>query len=215
MGLSTGEPWRFGAEPLDQTVEVARLLRRLAGLALSLEDEQGAVVELIEILRGTEDTLARLAPADLLPRVGERAQGEGRVYLDHAFDIGAFNPAFPQYAIDVDGDRATGSVEFPVVYEGPPGLVHGGFVALLADAAVQHHNCQVGQAGKTTSLTVEFVRPTPLFETLAFEIDRRIEGRRIGSEFRLRHGDTLLCTARVEAVAGDRSRLPEVSPRRA
>ena len=81
-----------------------------------------------------------------------RPYGDGRVYLDHARDIGAYNPCFPEYDIAVDGDRAHGTVTFPVPYEGPPGIVHGGFLAVFFDCVVQHHNCDVGVAGKTTSL---------------------------------------------------------------
>ena len=41
---------------------------------------------------------------------------------------------------------------FPIAYEGPPGIVHGGFLAVFFDSIIQHHNCDVGVAGKTTSL---------------------------------------------------------------
>jgi hypothetical protein len=54
---------------------------------------------------------------------------------------------------------------------------------------------------------------------LGFEIDRATDGRRITSRARVflpdeSQDDETLCTATMEAVAGDRSRLPPVSPRR-
>jgi hypothetical protein len=140
--------------------------------------------------------------------------GDGRVYLDHARDIGAFNPSVPTYDIAVDGDRATGTVAFPLAYEGPPGLVHGGFLALFFDCAVQHHNCDVGQAGKTTSLAVRYRRPVPLSTPLSFTLTRATAAGRIRSTGQLHDGDRLLCEAEVDAVAGDRADLPPVSPRR-
>ena len=49
---------------------------------------------------------------------------------------------------------------------------------------------------------------------LAFELERNVEDRRIHSTGRITLDGTVLCEARMSAVAGDRSRLPEVSPRR-
>jgi hypothetical protein len=72
----------------------------------------------------------------------------------------------------------------------------------------------VGVAGKTTSLQVDFQRPAPLAIPLRFEIERSTDDRRIASHARLLRDDDLLCTATMQAVAGDRSKLPFVSPRR-
>ena len=206
--------WTFGVEPLPQAVEIAPLLRRVAGLIQSLEHDDQAVVQLIDDLRAAEGALAERVPRDSTPRLGVEAPADRRVYVDHGRDIGAYNPAFPEYEITVDGDRAAGTVTFPLVFEGPPGVVHGGVVATFFDGVIQHHNCDVGVAGKTTSLRVEYRRPTPLGVPLAFAIDRETDARRITSRARLTTSDDTLCTATMEAVAGDLSRLPQVSPRR-
>jgi hypothetical protein len=209
------ERWTFGVEPLAQTLEVAPLLRRVAELVVSLEHEDPAVARLIEDLQAAERDLAARAPADLAPRLGPTASGGQRVYLDHARNIGAYNPCFPEYEIVVDGDRASGTVTFPLAFEGPPGVVHGGVLATFFDCVTQHHNCDVGVAGKTTSLLVEYRRPTPLGLSLGFVIDRVAEARRITSTAQLDANGDVLCIATMQAVAGDRSRLPEVSARRA
>jgi hypothetical protein len=205
--------WTFGVEPLPQAVRAAPLLRRVTALVLALEHEVDDVDHLIAELQGAEEALSRLVPVDPTPRIGAAASGPGRVYLDHARDIGAFNPCFPEYEIRVDGDRAHGSVTFPAAYEGPPGIVHGGFLAVFVDCVVQHHNCDVGVAGKTTSLALRYRRPVPLSTTLAFTIDRAVADGRIGSTVQLSADERLLCTAEVDAIAGDRATLPEVSPR--
>ena len=206
-------PWTFGAEPLSQTVTAAALVRRVTGLLLALEGEEPDVDRLITELRDVEASLADRVPAAPGPRVGDAADGDGRVYLDHAFDIGAYNPCFPEYEISVDGDHATGSVSFPLPYEGPPGIVHGGFLAVFFDCVVQHHNCEVGVAGKTSSLVVRYRRPVPLLETLSFSLERTVSDGRIRSAGELRAGGRVLCEAEIDAVAGDRSALPAVSPR--
>jgi hypothetical protein len=211
------ERWTFGVEPLSQTQEVAALLRRVAGLAVAMEGDAAAVARLIADLHTAHESLEAIAPGDLAPRVGAGASAERRVYLDHSRDIGAYNPCFPEYAIAVNGSRAWGSVTFPLAFEGPPGIVHGGVLATFFDCVIQHHNCDVGVAGKTTSLLVEYHRPTPLFEPLLFEIDREVDGTRITSQARLVRGDRPekpLCSATMQAVAGDRARLSPVSPRR-
>jgi len=208
-------PWEFGAAPLAQTVRAAALLRRVTGLLLALEHEEAAVEDLVAHLEQAEEALRRLVPPDAAPRVGAGASGQGRVYLDHARDIGSYDPCFPEYRIEVDGERAAGSVSFPIPYEGPPGIVHGGFLALFFDCVVQHHNCHVGVAGKTTSMALRYRRPAPLLTPLAFAVERQVDDGRIRSSARLLEGGRLLCEAEVDAIAGDRAALPEVGPRRA
>jgi hypothetical protein len=206
------ERWTFGVEPLPQTCDLTDLLRRVAGLALALDAPHPAVDQLIEQLQTAERELEQSAPVDLAPRLGPDT-GQ-RVYVDHSRDIGAYNPAFPEYTIDVTGDRAHGTVTFPLAFEGPPGVVHGGMLATFFDCVIQHHNCDVGVAGKTSSLHVVYRRPTPLLTALEFEVERMVDDRRITSEARLMQGDKVLCSATMEAVAGQRSNLPPVSPRR-
>jgi hypothetical protein len=209
-----GERWTFGVDPLPQTRRTAALLREVTGLVIAFEEEDPAVDRLIAELERAKADLALRAPMDATPRVGASVSGDGRVYVDHAFDIGSYNPCFPEYAIEVNGDRARGSVTFPLPYEGPPGLVHGGFLALFFDCAVQQHNCEVGVAGKTTSLSLRYRRPTSLLTALTFTLERTSMGDRIHSSGSLSAGDTVLCEAEVDAIAGVRSDLPDVSPRR-
>jgi hypothetical protein len=206
--------WMFGVEPLPESLDVAELMRTVAGLVLSLEAPHPAVERLAAALRDAEEELRAVAPADAAPRIGPDAPRDRRVYLDHSRDIGAFNPCFPTYRIHVDGDRASGTVSFPIVFEGPPGLVNGGFLAVFFDVVVQHHNCDVGVAGKTTSLAVRYRRPTPLLTELSFEVERSVADGRIISTARLLTDGAVLCEAEVRAVAGELAGLAEVSPRR-
>jgi hypothetical protein len=207
--------WVFGVEPLPQSLEVASLLRSVASLVISLETPHPAVDRLAAALRSAEAELSPLAPRDLTPRVGRAADSDGRVYVDHARDVGAFNPCFPTYTIRVDGERASGTVSFPIAYEGPPGVVNGGVLGVFFDLVVQHHNCELGIAGRTTALAVTFRRPTPLVTELSFEIERSLADRRITSIARLARDGVVLCEAEVRAVAGDLAALPAFSPRRA
>jgi hypothetical protein len=206
--------WTFGVEPLPEAREIATRLRNVASLVLSLEASHPAVARLADALRSAEQELARLVPRDPAPRIGSHPGADRRCYIDHSRDVGAFNPFFPEYSIEIDGDRAAGAVAFPIVFEGPPGVVNGGVLATFFDLVVQHHNCDVGVAGKTTSISVRYRRPTPLLAELAFAVERSVADGRIVSTARLSAGGELLCEAEVRAVAGDLAALPAVSPRR-
>jgi hypothetical protein len=206
------ERWTFGVDPLPQTCELAPLLRRVAGLALALDAPNPAIDLLIQQLQAAEQDLKQPAPDNLAARLGPDT-GD-RVYVDHSRDIGAYNPAFPEYDIEVTGDRASGTVTFPLAFEGPPNIVHGGALATFFDCVIQHHNCDAGTAGKTSSLHLVYRRPTPLHTTLHFDVEREVNDRHITSRARLINDETLLCAATMEAVAGQRANLPPVSPRR-
>jgi hypothetical protein len=206
--------WDFGEAPLAQTEKVAELLRRVTALVLALEHEEPDVARLTDALAQAEAALGRRIPPDPAPRVGAAAAGQGRVYLDHARHLGRYNPCFPEYHLEIDGERAHGSVTFPLPYEGPPGIVHGGFLAVFFDCVVQHHNCEAGVAGKTTSLALRYRRPVPLSTPLTFTVDRSVADGRIHSVGTLRTDERVLCEAEVDAIAGDRAALPPVSPRR-
>jgi hypothetical protein len=193
---------RFGEAPLAQTIAAAGAIRRLNSLLLSLEHAHPTVEEIITQIGDWEAALSPAVPPDSAPRIGEDDDGNRRVYLDHATDIGAFNPSFPEYRFEhLDGEIASGRVNFPIVYEGPPGLVHGGFLAVFFDCVIQHHNCVVGLSGKTRSLEVTFRRPTPVLTELRFDISRSQEERGITSRARILHDKEVLCSGEVATLA--------------
>jgi hypothetical protein len=130
------------------------------------------------------------------------------VYLDHAFDVGAYNPCFPEYTFDhLDAETASGRVNFPVAYEGPPGLVNGGFLAVFFDCVAQHQSCASGLTGKTRSLTVTFRRPTPILTELGFDVGRSESDGRVTSTARVLLGDEVLCTGEFSTAASAPDKL--------
>ncbi len=200
--MADGDTLRFGEQPLAQTVAAAGALRRLAGLLVSLEHPHSAVDAIVDRVAEWESELSDAVPPDATPRIGEDGADTQRVYLSHAFDIGAFNPCFPEYVVDrVDADTADGRVTFPVVYEGPPGLVHGGFLAVFFDCVIQHHNCATALSGKTRSLNVKFRRPTPILAELRFDIVRAQNDQGVTSTARLLLDDEVLCLGEATTLA--------------
>lgn len=193
---------RFGEAPLAQTVAAAGAIRRLSSLLLSLEHAHPTVDAILTQISDWERELSAAVPPEIAPRIGSDDDGSRRIYLDHATDIGAFNPCFPEYHFDhFDAGTASGRVAFPLVYEGPPGLVHGGFLAVFFDCVIQHQNCLAGLSGKTRSLKVTFRRPTPVLTDLRFDIARSEVERGITSTARLLLDDEVLCIGEVNTLA--------------
>jgi hypothetical protein len=199
---------KFGAAPLAQTMAAAAAIRRLSSLLVSLEHPHPTVDVMLSKFAEWEGELAAAAPTDNAPRIGEIDGDPRRIYLNHATDIGAYNPCFPEYRFEhLDAEKATGRVSFPLVYEGPPGLVHGGFVSVFFDCVMQHHNCVTGLSGKTRSLTVTFRRPTPILTELGFDVARSQIDRGIASTARLLLDDEVLCIGEVNTLASPPDKL--------
>jgi hypothetical protein len=207
VSTRTGDA-KFGEAPLAQTVAAAGAMRRLSSLLLSLEHPHPTVDAMLAKFAEWESELAAAAPSDNTPRIGEIADDPRRVYLNHATDIGAYNPCFPEYRFDrLDAEKASGAVCFPLVYEGPPGLVHGGFLGVFFDCVIQHHNCVTGLSGKTRSLLVTFRRPTPVLTELRFDIVRSQVERGIASTARLLLDGEVLCSGEVNTLASPPDKL--------
>lgn len=59
--------------------------------------------------------------------------------FDHSPFIGLANPLSPPMSLHMHSDEVTGTVTFGSAYEGPPGNVHGGYVAAVFRRAVGLH----------------------------------------------------------------------------
>jgi hypothetical protein len=207
--------WVFGEPPLPTVVELAGALRELNDTVQSLERSSPELEALVETVRAAQAQLATQAPPDPRPRVGSDPSPDRRVYVDHGYAVGVYNPCFPRYTLELDGDGgAFGTVEFPVSYEGPPGIVHGGFLAVFFDCVLQELNCALGLAGKTAELSLRYRRPTPLLTPLTYRAERVVADR-ITAHAELFLGDDLLCEAHLVAAKGELAALPTTSPRRA
>jgi acyl-coenzyme A thioesterase PaaI-like protein len=208
--------WVFGEPPLPTVVELAGALRDLTDTVQSLERSSPALEALVRTVRDAQHELATEAPSDMRPRVGDDPSADRRVYVDHGYGVGEYNPCFPRYTLELDDDGgASGSVEFPISYEGPPGIVHGGFLAVFFDCVLQELNCALGLAGKTAELSLRYRRPTPLLTPLVYHAERVVDDRRITAHAELFLGDDLLCEAHLLAAKGEHAALPVTSPRRA
>ncbi len=85
---------------------------------------------------------------------------------------------------DADGELVRGRVVCGRMYEGPPGAVHGGYIAGLFDDILGACLSLVdGPSGVTGRLTVRYRRPTPLETPLVFEArPTEVRARRMRAE---------------------------------
>jgi hypothetical protein len=109
------------------------------------------------------------------------------------------NPLAPGLNMWFDGDRARGTVNCGWAYEGPPGHIHGGYVAAIFDQFMGMAQIIGKQPGMTGTLKVRYLRPSPLNTELQLEawLDR-VEGRKTIISAEIRNGDSI--TATCEAL---------------
>ena len=95
--------------------------------------------------------------------------GDPHAFFDHSPIIGLANPLAPPLQLGVEEGRVVGTVRFGAAYEGPPGCVHGGFIAAAFDEVLGMAQSMGGRPGMTGTLTVRYRRPTPLHAELRFD----------------------------------------------
>jgi hypothetical protein len=186
---------------------LARDLRQLAELLVSTD---GAAEHYDEACAHVAQARAQL---ELLPRkrgllAHTQLLGVAR-FVAVAREINPFyglaNPLAPPLEMWRDDTRAYGRTRLGYAYEGPPGHVHGGFIAALFDQFLGFAQTLSGKSGMTGKLQVRYTLPTPLDAALSFEAQIKEQvGRLTYVEGRMTAEGTL--TAKAKAL------FVEISP---
>lgn len=109
------------------------------------------------------------------------------------------NPLAPPINHWFEDDIARGTCRCGWAYEGPPGSVHGGYVAAIFDQFLGMAQLLTGQPGMTGFLHVNYLKRTPLNTELKLVAKiEKIEGRKNIMSGQMFAGDTL--TANAEAL---------------
>jgi acyl-coenzyme A thioesterase PaaI-like protein len=113
--------------------------------------------------------------------------------------VGPLNAISPLAHFEFDGERLHGTANLGATYNGPPGMVHGGIIALVFDELLGATNVCHGLGGFTGTLSVRYEKPTFIDTELVLEgwIDR-VEGRKVFT-----HGTISIdggVTARAEGI---------------
>jgi acyl-coenzyme A thioesterase PaaI-like protein len=168
-----------------QRERLAEATRHLIDAVLTVEDateeQLGSAADMTE---AAARHLGRVPQADDAAR-GTRSRFEAthHDYLARSPLVGPVSPLAPPITWEHVDDRIVGHGTYHAAYEGPPGYVHGGWVALTFDEMLGMANAAGGHPGMTGTLKVRYLRPTPLHTRieLASWVER-VEGRRIVSK---------------------------------
>jgi Thioesterase superfamily len=151
-------------------------VRELIDATIRTEADQDAIQAARTAIQAATDALRSRQRDDT--QVVRYAVGGRPVVWSNAV-IGLRNPIAPPLAIHHDdaGTRCWSEFTLNAAYEGPPGLVHGGVCALVLD----HVLGEAASEGLTKplftgTLTVRFVRGTPLGKLRADAAVERTEG---------------------------------------
>ncbi|MFL6060615.1 MAG: PaaI family thioesterase [Marmoricola sp.] len=136
-------------------------LRRLNEVSLRTTVDRGTVVE---ATRRVEELTAELE-AEMIPAnfgVVVTTSGHVRGYGNSV--VGLRNPIAPPLKIVQDRVKGGAGSEFflNALYEGPPGKVHGGVLALVLDQIFGEAAAAGGTPGMTGTLTLRYRKPTAL-----------------------------------------------------
>lgn len=93
--------------------------------------------------------------------------------------VGFRNPIAPPMVINYDAGRCWSEFTLGAAYEGPVGTVHGGVAALLLDHLLgEAATAGLKEAKFTGTITVRYLRPTPLGRLRAEAWVDRVEGHK-------------------------------------
>ncbi len=159
-----------------------------------------------------DDVVARAA--DLIDRAvsvlepgphgrGYHGSAEGSVggvphgFTSHSPVTGPLNAVASVVSLSSSATEVVADVVYGDAYEGPPGHLHGGFVAAIFDEVLGFAQALSGAPGMTGKLEITYRSPTPLHTPLRvvgrFE---RIEGRKIFTTGTIHAGDRLCAEAK-------------------
>ena len=112
---------------------------------------------------------------------------------------GRSHPCSPELRWQEASNRITGTVKFSQAFEGPPGHVHGGWVAGVLDHLMGMTHVRKGHPGMTGGLTVRYLKPTPLNQVIEVSAQAtELDDKRTEVKAEMRFGETT--TAKAEAI---------------
>lgn len=137
--------------------------------------------------------------------------GEPFAFFDHSPMLGRANPLAPPIELWLEDDCIVGRATFGSAYEGPPGCVHGGYVAAAFDEVLGSTQSLSGSPGMTGRLTVHYRSPTPLGTELRFEGRlESVSGRKILTKGELWAGEVLCAEAEALFISIDLMKFAEM-----
>ena len=206
---STGGPyWRARRQ-------LALAARQLNESLISADIPPEQALELSDELSRLAASLSVLPQVSgLMDMVGRRPQdGIDTIMGEFVAMAGRSHPCSPDLTWHAEAHQIRGTVTFSQAFEGPPGHVHGGWVAGILDHLMGMTHVHMGQPGMTSGLTVRYLKPTPLRQIIAISaVAEELDERRTQVNAEMRCGETITATATAIFVRVDRARFGIESP---
>jgi len=185
----------------DARRRLAGAIRRLASAAVLTTADDEVIDRALAAIGMAADELANSARSSRYEGTAGLVPGSpanAAVWETHA-TFGQSNPLAPPVIVDEGSGRLDGSVTFGGAWEGGPGTVYGGFLASVFDGMLGRAALAAGHLGVTRTLTVRFVKPTPVHTALHVESQA---GQVTGRDMAVWGGISLdgVTTAEAEAV---------------
>jgi hypothetical protein len=160
--------------PSDERRELGEALRRL--LDVVVRTGAGPAE-----LRAASATIGELTASLADTTVHADMSVHADSYRAHMSLVGGLShPIAPQLSMALDGDSGIGEVVIGPLFQGGPGLVHGGIIALLIDHAMGCIAARPDRPAMTARLAIRYRRPTPLSVPLTVSVTLdRTEGRKL------------------------------------
>ena len=196
-GPSWGEVQPESESAWGEKRRLARAMREVIDRLVTTDAPEGELHAAADALERYAKRLATHPRRRLLFGFAESANaGDVSAFFDYSPLMGLSNPLAPPIVLRVEGCQVRGTVTFGSAYEGPPGHVHGGFVAAAFDEILGYVQSTTGNPGMTGTLKVRYRKPTPLHVELRLEgTVTRVDGRKIFTEGRIYAGEVLSADA--------------------
>ena len=195
--------------PWAEKRRLAAAMRRVIGELVVTDAPEADLRAAADALKGFAESLAGHPKRSRLEGFAETAvAGDVEAFFDQSPLVGLSNPLAPPITLKAEGKRVSAKVVFGAAYEGPPGHVHGGFIAAAFDDVLGFAQSVTGQPGMTAQLSVGYRLPTPLHTPLLFKagVDR-VSGRKTFASGSLMAGEKVTAEAEALFISVDRERF--------
>ena len=170
---------------------------------------------LTEKIEGLTAELSQTQQVDGLVDMAKRAErGTIDDVMGELVSVGGrSHPCSPELLWQEASNRITGTVRFNQAFEGPPGHVHGGWVAGVLDHIMGMTHVRTGHPGMTGGLSVRYLKPTPLNQLIEISAEAtELDKKRTEVKGTMRCGETTTATAEAIFVRVDREKFGFDSP---
>lgn len=138
-------------------------------------------------------------------------------FFDYSPVSGTANPLAPPLRFEIPEDaqgrkRVLAWANYGFAYEGPPGCVHGGYLAAAFDEVLGRAQSLSGSPGMTASLSISYRNATPLGVELEFEgFLVKVEGRKVFARGECRHLGKVTAEAEALFISIDFEKLAAIA----